>query len=386
MDPLFFTEEHQLFRNSLRDFFKTEVTPHLDAWEKAGKIDRELYRKMGEMGFLGLEVEEAYGGSGLDFMYSTVLCEELGRTGSYGLSTAISAHAYLAMNYLIHAGSPYIKEKYLLPSVKGEIVGSLSMTEPAAGSDVKGIRSSAKLEGDHYIVNGSKTFISNAYYGDYTVAAVVTETGLSMMVIDLDAKGVSRTKLDKVGIRCSDTAELAFSNVRVPKENLLGVEGQGFYYMMDSLQVERLTGAIFSMGLLDYVLDITLQYISERTAFGKSINQFQVLRHQIAEIATEIEAYKALTYQTCYRLTRGESVVKECSMLKYKLADVLNEAVYTCLQMFGGYGFMEEYPIGRIYRDVRVGPIYGGTSEIMKEVIAKMVIDKVAYKRAYKKE
>jgi len=385
MNPLFYTEEHVLFRDSLRDFFKVEVIPHLDEWEAEGKIDRALFRKMGEMGFLSLEVDEAYGGSGLDFLYTTILCEELGRTGSYGVSTAIGAHSYLAMNYLIHAGSDFIKEKYLAPSVTGELVGSLSMTEPGAGSDVKGIRSTARLEGDHYIVNGSKTFISNGYYGDYTVAAVATENGLSMLVMDLDAEGVSKTKLDKIGIRCSDTAELAFDNVRVPKENLLGQEGRGFYYMMESLQVERLTGAIFSIGLLEHILEITLQYISERKAFGKSINQFQVLRHQIAEIATELEAYKALTDQTSYRLARGESLVKECSMLKYKVADLLNDAAYKCLQMFGGYGFMEEYPIGRIYRDVRVGPIYGGTSEIMKEVIAKMVIDGVSYKPVYKK-
>ena len=385
MKDLFFTEEHELFRESLRDFFKVEVTPYLDEWEAQGKIDRSIYRKMGEMGFLGVEVDETYGGAGLDFLYTTVLCEEMGSTGSYGFSTAISAHVYLAMNYLIHAGSSFIKEKYLVPSVKGELVGSLSMTEPGAGSDVKGIRTTAKLEGDHYIVNGSKTFISNGYYGDYTVAAVVTENGLSMLVMDLDAEGVSKTKLDKVGIRSSDTAELAFDNVRVPKENLLGDEGKGFYYMMESLQVERLTGAQFSMGVMDYMMEITLRYISERKAFGKSIDRYQVLRHHIAEMATEIEAYKSLLYQTSYQLAQGKSVVKQCSMLKYKTADLLNEVAYKCLQMFGGYGFMEEYPIGRIYRDVRVGPIYGGTSEIMKEVIAKMVIDKVEYKPVYKK-
>ena len=289
------------------------------------------------------------------------------------------------MNYLIHAGSALIKDKYLRPSVTGEKIGSLSMTEPFAGSDFKGIRTTAKLEDDHYIVNGSKTFISNAYYGDYTVAAVKTEVGMSMMVIDLDAAGVSRMKLDKVGIRSSDTAELAFDNVRVPKENLLGEEGRGFYYVMESLQVERLTGAIACIGLIDYAMEITLQYISERVAFGRTINKFQVLRHQIADMATELEAYKAFTYQTCYRLTKGESVVKECSMLKMRVADLLNEIVYKCLQMFGGYGFMEEYPIGRIYRDVRIAPIYGGTSEIMKEIIAKMVIDQVEYKPVYKK-
>ncbi|MEL6254895.1 MAG: acyl-CoA dehydrogenase family protein [Bacteroidota bacterium] len=385
MNQLFFNEEHELFRSSLQDFFKAEVIPYLDEWEKQGKTDRSVLRKMGEMGYLGLEVEEEYGGMGLGYMYSTILCEEMGRTGSLGFETVVAGHSYLAMNYLVHAGSPFIKEKYLRPSVSGEKIGSLSMTEPSAGSDFKGILTTAKLEGDEYIVNGSKTFISNGYYGDYTVAAVKTEKGMSMLVIDLDAEGVTKTKLDKVGIRSSDTAELSFDNVRVPKENLLGEEGKGFYYVMESLQVERLTGAAACIGMIDHVLEITLQYISERMAFGQTINKFQALRHQIAEMATEFEAYKAFTYQTSYRLAQGESVVKECSMLKMRVADLLNEISYKCLQMFGGYGFMEEYPIGRIYRDARIAPIYGGTSEIMKEIIAKMIIDKVEYRPVYKK-
>jgi len=382
MKNLFFSEEHELFRSTLQDFFKAEVTPYIDEWEKVGKVDRSVLRKMGEMGFLGLEVEEKYGGMGLDFMYTAILCEEMGRTGSAGFSTVTSGHAYLAMNYLVHAGNSFIKEKYLVPSVKGEKIGSLSMTEPFAGSDLRAIRTTARLEGDHYIVDGSKTFISNGYYGDYTVAAVKTESGISMIVMDLDADGITRSKLDKVGIRCSDTAELAFNNVKVPKENLLGEEGKGFYYMMESLQVERLTLAQSNMGLMEHALDITLQYISERMAFGQSINKFQVLRHRIADMASDIEAWKAFCNQTSYRLAQGEHVVKECSMLKLKTSDLANSIVYECLQMFGGYGFMEEYPIGRIYRDIRIAPIYGGTSEIMKEIIAKMIIDKKSYKPA----
>ncbi len=384
MDSLFFKEEHELFRTSLQDFFSSEVTPNINKWEEEGKVDRAVLKKMGEMGFLGLEVEEKYRGMGLDFMYTTVLAEELGRTGCAGFGTVISAHSYLAMNYLIHAGSDFVKDKYLSPSVTGEMIGSLSMTEPFAGSDLRAIRTTAKLDGDHYIVDGSKTFISNGYYGDYTVAAVKTEAGISMMVIDLDSEGITKSKLDKVGIRCSDTAELAFNGVRVPKENLLGEEGKGFYYMMESLQVERLTLVQTNIGLMSYMMDITTQYISERMAFGKPLNQLQVLRHQIADMATEIEAYKAFTYLTSYRLTQGEHVVKECSMLKLKTGDLVNDVAYKCLQMFGGYGFMEEYPIGRMYRDVRVIPVYGGTSEIMKEIIAKIIIDKKDYKPAYK--
>jgi len=385
MKNLYFTEEHELFRSTLQDFFKTEVTPYLDAWEKAGKVDRSVLKKMGEMGFLSLEVDEKYGGMGLDFLYTTILCEELGRTGSAGFTTVVSAHAYLAMNYLSHAGSPYIKEKYLVPSVTGNLIGSLGMTEPFAGSDLRALRTTARLEGDHYIVDGSKTFISNGYYGDYCVTAVKMEKGISMMVIDLDSEGVTKSKLDKVGIRSSDTAELAFNNVKVPVKNLLGEEGKGFYYMMESLQVERLTLAQANVGLMQYVLDITLQYISERSAFGKSIDKFQVLRHRIADMASDIEAWRSFMNHTSWRLAQGEHVVKECSMLKLKTSDLLNKIVYDCLQMFGGYGFMEEYPIGRIHRDVRVMPIYGGTSEIMKEIIAKIIIDKKEYKPVYNK-
>jgi len=385
MSSLYFTEEHELFRSTLQDFFKTEVSPYLDAWEKAGKVDRSVLKKMGEMGFLSLEVDEKYGGMGLDFLYTTILCEELGRTGSAGFTTVVSAHAYLAMNYLSHAGSPYIKEKYLVPSVSGDLIGSLGMTEPFAGSDLRALRTTARLEGDHYIVDGSKTFISNGYYGDYCVTAVKMEKGISMMVIDLDSEGVTKSKLDKVGIRSSDTAELAFNNVKVPVKNLLGEEGKGFYYMMESLQVERLTLAQANVGLMQYVLDITLQYISERSAFGKSIDKFQVLRHRIADMASDIEAWRSFMNHTSWRLAQGEHVVKECSMLKLKTSDLLNKIVYDCLQMFGGYGFMEEYPIGRIHRDVRVMPIYGGTSEIMKEIIAKIIIDKKEYKPVYNK-
>ncbi len=380
---IFFTEEHELFRETLQDFFKAEVLPYVNQWEEAGKVDRTVLKKMGEMGFLGLEVPEEFGGMGADYLYSAILNEELGRTGCGGFATVIAGHSYLAMNYLIHAGSDFLKNKYLVPSAQGELIGSLGMTEPFAGSDLRAIRSTAERQGDYFVVNGSKTFISNGYYGNYCVTAVRTERGISMLVIDLDADGVSRTKLDKVGIRCSDTAELAFDGVKVPVENLLGEEGKGFYYMMESLQVERLSLAQANVGLMEHVLDITLQYMSERSAFGKTINQFQALRHSIADMATDIEAWKAFLHLTNYRLAEGEHVVKECSMLKLKTSDLLNEVVYKCLQMFGGYGFMEEYPIGRIYRDVRVMPIYGGTSEIMKEIIAKMVIDNKKYQRAY---
>lgn len=384
MSSLYFNEEHELFRQTMKDFCLQEIQPYEAAWEEEGKIDRSLFRKMGEMGFLGLEFPEKYGGLGLDFMYTTVLAEEMGYYCTAGVTTTVSAHIYLAMNYIARGGSELLKEKYLVPGILGTKVGALGMTEPFAGSDLKSLRTTAKKEGDHYLVNGSKTFITNGYYGDFVVTAVKTERGISMLVIDLDAPGVTKSKLDKLGLRSSDTAEIAFDNVKVPAENLIGEEGKGFYYMMDSLQVERLSTAQYNIGAMQYILDITLQYISERQAFGKPINRFQVLRHKIAEIATELEAWRQFMHHTSYRLSQGEFVVKECSMLKLKTSELINQMAYDCLQMFGGYGFMEEYPIARIYRDVRVIPIYAGTSEIMKEIIAKMVIDGVDYKPAYK--
>lgn len=385
MQSLFFTEEHEMFRQSIQDFLKQEVVPHLNKWEEEGKIDHEVYRKMGEMGFLGLDTAEAYGGMGTDFMYTNILLEEIGKIGALGFGTAIASHVYLAMNYLSKGGSEALKQKYLVPSVKGELVGALGMTEPFAGSDLKNIRTTAVREGDYYIVNGSKTFITNAFYGDYIVTAVKTEKGISLLVIDNAMEGVAVSKLNKMGLRSSDTAEISFNNVKVPVENLLGEEGKGFYYMMESLQTERLTVSQISVGTMQYVLDITLQYIGEREAFGSPINKLQVLRHKIADIATELEAWKQFTYITSYRFSKGEFVVKECSMLKLRTSDFLNQMTYDCLQMFGGYGFMEEFPIARVYRDIRVIPIFAGTSEIMKEIIAKIVIDQTEYKPAYKK-
>lgn len=383
MDSIYFQEEHQAFAQSIADFCEQHIAPFEEEWEKEGKIDRALFRKMGEMGFLGIEFPEKYGGMELDFMFTTVFSEAMGYHSSAGVTTTVSAHVYLAMNYIARGGSDFLKEKYLVSGITGEKVGALAMTEPFAGSDLKALRTTAEKVGDHYIVNGSKTFITNGYYGDYFVTAVKTDHGISMLVIDADSEGVSRTKLDKLGLRCSDTAEIAFDNVKVPIENLIGEEGKGFHYMMDSLQVERLSTAQFNIGGMRKILDITLQYMSERQAFGKSINKFQALRHQIAEMASDIEAYKQLMYSTSYKLSKGEFVVKECSMLKLRTSDLINEIAYKCLQMFGGYGFMEEYPIARIYRDVRVIPIYAGTSEIMKEIIAKIVIDQVDYKPAY---
>ena len=383
MRYLYFNEEHHLFRNSLRDFLKQEAVPHLTEWEAKGKVDRAIYKQMGDMGFFGIDISEEDGGMGTDFFYTTILLEELGRTGDAGFLTSIVTHVYLAMNYLKKAGSSFIKEKYLMPSIAGEKVGALAMTEPFAGSDLAKIRTTATREGDYFVVNGSKTFITNAHYGDYMVTAVKTDKGISLLVIENEWEGVSTNKLDKIGIRCSDTAEIAFDNVKVPVKNLLGEEGKGFYYMMESLQTERMTISIGNIGLMEKALELTVQYMSEREAFGKPISQFQALRHRMVDIAAEIEAYKQFTYHTCWLFDQGELIVKECSMLKLKTSELLKKVVDECLQMFGGYGFMEEYPIARMYRDVRVIPIYAGTSEIMREILSKILFEKKEYKKVY---
>lgn len=383
MESIYFSEEHELFRTSLREFLLREVVPHLDTWEADGKVERNIFKKMGQMGFLGLDIDEVDGGLGTDFMYTTILIEELGRLGTLGFATTVVSHVYLAMNYLKKAGSAFLKNKYLIPSISGQKIGALAMTEAFAGSDLKNIRTTAEKVGDHYIVNGSKTFITNAHYGDYIVTAVKMKKGISMLVIENQMEGVITSKLNKIGLRCSDTAEIAFNNVKVPLENLLGQEGKGFYYMMESLQTERLAVSQMCVGAMDLALELTLQYISEREAFGKTINKLQVLRHKIVDIATEIEVWKQFMTHTSYRFSKGSFVVKECSMLKLRTADLLNTVVYDCLQMFGGYGYIEEFPIARLYRDVRVIPIYAGTSEIMKEILAKIVIDKVEYKPVY---
>ncbi|TDL99701.1 MAG: acyl-CoA dehydrogenase [Flavobacteriaceae bacterium] len=384
----FLTEEHKMFRETVRDFAKQYIEPNFDKWEKEGKVDREFFKKAGEFGLLGLAVEPEYAGMGLNHMYSLVMVEELGKHNFSGATLSLVAHSYLGMNYLQHAGTDYIKKTYLEPSVTGEKVSCLGMTEPGAGSDLAALSTTAVREGDYYIVNGSKTFITNGVYADFMVTAVKTDpskgpAGVSLLVIDCNSEGFTRSKLHKLGMHSSDTAEIGMTNVKVPVANLLGQEGMGFKYMMESLQTERLGVAWACMGEMIGVFNKTIDYMNTRVAFGKPITKFQALRHKLAEMAIEIEATRAFLYLTNQRFCNGDIVVTECSMLKAKTSDLLNEVSDKCLQMFGGYGFIEEYPVARIYRDQRVNPIYAGTNEIMKEIICKTVVDGVTYKKVY---
>ena len=385
---LYFSDEHDLFRQSVRRFIEKEVIPHTEAWETARRIPLSVFGRMGELGFLGLPYAEAYGGSGADFWFSVVFLEELARCGMGGFVTAVSVHEYMAINHIAKAGSEALKTKYLAPAITGQKVAALAISEPDTGSDVSSIRTTAIKDWDHYVVNGAKTFISNGTYGDFVTLTVKTRpdggaNGVSLIVVDLDSPGITRTKLNKMGWHSSDTAEIRFDDVRVPVENLIGVENSGFYYLMESLQLERLVAAIMAVSGAEVALDWTLDYLNEREAFGKKIGKFQAIRHKIADVATEIELAKQFVHHTCWLFTQGEVVVKECSMAKLYTSEMQKRVIDTCLQFFGGYGFMEDYPICRAYRDARAGTIAGGTSEIMREIIAKIVVDAVAYKPAY---
>lgn len=387
MNSMYFTEEHQMFRESLKDFLQKEVVPHIEKWEKTGTVERFIWKKFGDMGFFGLAYPEAYGGLNLDLFYTVIFLEELQKINSGGFAANMWAHAYLAMTHVNKEGSHEIKEKYLAPSISGDKIGCLCITEPFGGSDVAGMRTTAVKKGDTYIINGSKTFITNGVYSDYLVVAAKTDPdaghrGMSIFIVDRETPGISATKLDKLGWRASDTAEIAFDNVVVPANQLMGEEGKGFPYIMQHFALERLIMGINAHARAEYALDYAKQYMSERTAFGKTIDQFQALRHRYAELYSEMEVCREFNYSVAYRLDKGEYVVKQATMSKLKSTKMADEVINECLQFLGGYGYMEEYPMARLLRDSRLGPIGGGTSEILKEIIAKMVIDKKEYKPA----
>ncbi|WP_299625796.1 acyl-CoA dehydrogenase family protein [uncultured Tenacibaculum sp.] len=384
---MYFTEEHESFRKSFRDFLQKEVVPHIEKWEETGTIDRFIWEKFGEMGYFGLYQPEEYGGLNLDLFYTVIFLEELQRINSGGFAAAMWAHAYLAMTHLKKEGDDRIKTEYLTPSIEGKMIGCLCITEPFGGSDVAGMRTTAIKDGDNYVINGSKTFITNGVYSDYLIVAAKTDPndkykGMSIFLVDRDTKGVSSTKLNKLGWRASDTGEIAFDNVVIPKENLMGEEGKGFPYIMQHFALERLIMGVNAHARAEYALEYALQYMSEREAFGKKINEFQALRHKVAEMASKVDMCKEYNYSITKRLNDGTYVVKEASMSKFLSTKIADEVIYDALQLLGGYGYMEDYPLARMFRDSRLGPIGGGTSEILKEIIAKMIIDKKEYKPA----
>ena len=384
---MYFTEEHQLFRESLQDFLQKEVVPHIEKWEQTGLIDRFIWRKFGDMGFFGIKYPEAYGGLDLDLFYTVILLEELQKINSGGFAAAIWAHTYLAMTHLNAEGDEAIKQKYLVPSITGDKIGCLCISEPFGGSDVAGMRTTAVKKGDKYIINGSKTFITNGVLSDYLIVAAKTSPelgnkGISIFVVDRETKGLSATKLNKLGWRASDTGEIAFDNVEIPANQILGEEDKGFAYIMQHFALERLIMGINGHARAEFALEYALKYMSERQAFGRTIDKFQALRHTIADLYTDMEMCKTFNYAVAYRLNKGEYVVKEATMSKLRSTKMADEVIYQCLQFLGGYGYMEDYPMARLLRDSRLGPIGGGTSEILREILAKIIIDKKEYKEA----
>jgi acyl-CoA dehydrogenase len=378
MERSLFSEEHEIFRSNFRQFVETRVLPQQAKWRKQGVVDREIWLEAGEAGFLCPWMEEQYGGAGGDFLHSVIVMEELSR--AYESGWAASLHSDIIVPYLHSFGSPEQKAKWLPGCASGEIVTAVAMTEPGTGSDLAAIATTAKREGDAYVINGAKTFISNGMSCDLIVAAARTENSddphrsVSLFVVEADTPGFIRSrKLEKMGMESQDTAELAFDDCRVPAENLLGQEGMGFMMLMQQLQQERLCVAILSQASAEKVLEDAISYTRERKAFGRSISKFQNTQFTLAQCATEIEVGRVFLDGLVAQHVAGKYLVKECSMAKLWQTEMQGRIVDACLQLYGGYGYMSEYPISRAYVDARVQRIYAGTSEIMKVIIAKQL-------------
>ncbi len=379
MDRNLFSDEHELFRKSVREFLEREVIPHQERWRKAGIVDRDAWRKAGAAGLLCPWLEEDLGGSGGDFLHSVVVMEEVSRTYESGF--AIGLHSDIIVPYIHEFGSPEQKRKWLPGCASGELVTAVAMTEPGTGSDLAAIATTARRDGDEYVINGAKTFISNGILCDLCIVVANTQNApedphrsISLFVVEADRPGfVKSKKLEKMGMASQDTAELVFEDCRVPAQNLLGEEGQGFFMLMRKLQQERLVVAVGAQASAEQILADTLRYVQERKAFGRPIGKFQNTQFKLAECATEIEVGRAFIDRLIAEHVKGKYLVKECSMAKLWQTEMAQRVVDVCLQFFGGYGYMLEYPITRAYMDARVQRIYAGTNEIMKVIIAKQM-------------
>jgi len=369
-------EEQLIFQDAVRTFFEREVTPNNEQWEKDGQVSREVWLKAGENNFFGIDVPEEYGGMGIDdYRYNTILIEEGVRSGSSGFAHSVQND--LVVPYLLSHCNEEQKKRWFPKICTGETIGALAMTEPSGGSDLAGIKTTAKDMGDYYLVNGSKTFITNGLLSDFVITAVKTDSkknakGISLLVLERGMEGFERgKKLEKIGQKAQDTAELFFKDVKVPKENLLGEEGKGFYYMMENLPKERLSIAAASIAAIESVLEYTIEYCHERKAFGQKIGSFQNSKFKLAEMVTEAEIGRTFYDQCVFELNEKKLTAEKAAMAKWWITDVEHRVVDQCLQLHGGYGYILEYPIARAYLDSRVQTIYGGTNEIMKEIIGR---------------
>jgi len=371
-----FNDEHEQLRESITNFAVKELAPHADEWEETTFPD-SVFRRMGELGFLGLDKPEQYGGQGGDYFSAIVLGEAIANANCGGLAMGIAVQTDMAMPPILALGTEEQKQRWAVPAIKGEKILCLGITEPDAGSDVKGIKTRAVRDGDEYVINGSKTYITNGHRADVIVLVTKTDPdagydGFTLFLVPMDSPGVIREKkLKKMGMHASDTALLAFQDVRVPSSAVLGEVGKGFYHIMWELQGERMIGAAGSVAGAQKCFDLTLAYAKERQAFGKSIGQFQVIRHKFAEMATKIETARQLVYMTAWRFANGEYPVREISMAKLHASRIACEVADECIQIHGGAGYMKEYNVERVWRDMRLNRIGAGTDEIMLEVIGR---------------
>jgi citronellyl-CoA dehydrogenase len=373
-----FTDEHRALDETVTRFIEREINPHVPAWEAAQEFpSHELFKKLGNLGLLGLKYDEAYGGSGLDFSYSMVMAEALGSCACGGVPMAIGVQTDMATPALARFGSDELRREFLAPTIAGDYVACLGVSEPGAGSDVAAAKTSARVEGGDYVINGSKMWITNGLKADWCCLLVNTGDGpshrnKSLVVVPMDAPGITKQKIDKIGMHSSDTALLFFDNVRVPRRHLIGEEGKGFSYQMLQFQEERLWGAAANLRALDRLIDLTIAYTRERKAFGQSILDNQVVHFKLAELRTEVEALRALTYRAVEMYVAGQDVTKLASMAKLKAGRLSREVADGCLQYWGGMGFTADNPVSRAYRDGRLNSIGGGADEVMLGIICKL--------------
>ncbi|MCA9553146.1 MAG: acyl-CoA dehydrogenase family protein [Myxococcales bacterium] len=371
-----YTEEHQAFRQSLRRWVEREILPHVEAWEAARAFPRELYAKAAEIGLLGMGFPEAYGGVPMDPFHVIITCEELARAAAGGLSAGLMSHS-IGLPPVAHLGSEALKARVIPPVLAGEKISALAVTEPSGGSDVANLRTTARRDGDHYVLNGQKTFITSGMRADFITCAVRTGGegmgGISIVVVPGDAPGLARTPLEKMGWWCSDTATLYFDECRVPAENLVGEENMGFYHIMTNFQGERLIAAVSCVAGMELAVRDAIAYGDDRKAFGKPVSKFQVWRHKLVEHMTAIEAARRLTYYAVDKFNKNPAnATREITMAKLFAGDLAQRVIYDCQQMYGGFGYVTEYAVARAFTDVRLITIGGGTSEVMKEILVKM--------------
>ncbi|MGB0855133.1 MAG: acyl-CoA dehydrogenase family protein [Pikeienuella sp.] len=379
IDRTLFSDEHNTFRDSVRKFVEQNVLPHHAQWDEDGMVSREVWKQAGEQGLLGCDVPEEYGGPGADFLFSIIVMEEFARANAFG--PGFSLHSDIVMPYLRHYGSEELKQRWLPAMVAGEAIGAIAMTEPSGGSDLQNIKTSAVRDGDDYVISGQKVFISNGQLSDLVLVACKTDKeagakGISLILVETDREGFSRGKnLDKLGWKAQDTSELFFDNVRVPVTNLIGeAEGRGFYQMMEQLPQERLMQAVRAAANLEAALEWTVEYVTDRKAFGGTIASFQNTRFKLADVKTQAVMLRVFTDRCIELHLKGNLDATDAAMVKMATSEALGEALDTCLQMFGGYGYMSEYAIGRAWVDARMTRIAGGTCEIMREIIGRSIV------------